>query len=85
MLKTSIIAAALALAGASAAFAQAGDPGTMKCIEYQGLDVEGKAQLMRALSEALGQGNEANADLARKVDEVCQTNPEMTVAEAYGQ
>ncbi|MCX7668746.1 MAG: hypothetical protein N2439_01570 [Anaerolineae bacterium] len=85
MLRISLVAAALALAAASAAFAQAGDPNTMKCVEYAALDAEGKAQLMRALSEALGQGNEVNADLARKVDETCQTNPEMTVAAAAGQ
>lgn len=85
MTKTFLAAAAIALACGSAAFAQAGDPTTMKCVEYSALSVEGKAQLVRAYVESTGGGNELDADVVRKLDNVCPTNPEMTVADAAAQ
>lgn len=79
-----LLAAALVASTGSAALAQMGDPSTMKCVEFMALDAEGMAQVSRTLNVAMGGPNEINADLVRKLENTCPTNPEMTVAEAGG-
>jgi hypothetical protein len=75
--------AALALiALASPAFAQAGDPNAMKCVEFMNLSAEGMDQMARALEQQLTGKDELNPELVRHLGNVCPMNPELTVAEA---
>ncbi len=80
-----LLAASLAALAGSAAFAQEGDPNTMKCVEFMSLSAEGMAQVSRQVSINAGGPNEVNADIVRTLERTCPTNPEMTVAEAAGQ
>lgn len=84
MIRILAAASLVALAG-TATFAQEGDPNTMKCVEFMALSAEGMAQVSRQVSINGGGPNEVNADIVRKLENTCPTNPEMTVAEAAGQ
>lgn len=81
----SVLAAGLAACTAAAAFAQMGDPSTMKCSEYTALDEEGMGQVSRAVMQATTGQNELSVPMVRKLVTVCSANPGMTVLEASSQ
>ena len=81
----SALAATLAAGLAAAAFAQMGDPSTMKCAEFMGMDEEGMGQVSRAVMQATTGENEISVPMVRKLTTVCSANPGMTVMEASTQ